>query len=143
MSKTLCKWPRKDIESSFDELCQVIASPTYVCRSCARSAADRSFLCKPAALQESNVVLIDNTKEQLSEWKKTAQTGVVVVEPETSSIKQTKKALKRQKKATKKLAKLAKQQKKWTKKQKKLARSFQKLQKQSSQFIELETTPIH
>lgn len=143
MSKTLCKWPRKEIADSFDELCQVVARPAFVCRSCARSASAASFLCKPMPLETDGPLPRECVLEAADRDAHSDNVGVRIVEPVEPAIKQTKKALKRQKKANKKLAKLAKQQKKWAKKQKKLERSFQKLQKHFPVYIDNENPPIH
>ena len=50
MAKNLCKWKKKDIEKNMHELAHVVNKPRYICKSCARSAHDKEFLCKPAKL---------------------------------------------------------------------------------------------
>ncbi|TAG09000.1 MAG: hypothetical protein EAZ42_08410 [Verrucomicrobia bacterium] len=52
MGKTLCDWSKKDIEKDFLRLAEIVASPRYACRKCARSAGDSKYLCKPRKLSK-------------------------------------------------------------------------------------------
>jgi hypothetical protein len=47
MAKTLCDWTKKDIKKHFDEVCQIVSNPRFVCRECARCAHSPQFLCEP------------------------------------------------------------------------------------------------
>lgn len=47
MAKTLCDWTRKDIKKHFEEMCEIVSEPRYVCRECARCARLPQFLCEP------------------------------------------------------------------------------------------------
>lgn len=53
MAKTLCDWKKKDIEKHFDELCEILSQPRYVCRKCARCAHSSRYLCKPRKMKTS------------------------------------------------------------------------------------------
>ncbi|MGF1872710.1 hypothetical protein [Photobacterium indicum] len=50
MTKTLCKFRRIEIADKFSTITSIISQPKYVCSSCARSANDKAYLCKPSAL---------------------------------------------------------------------------------------------
>ncbi|KLV06070.1 MULTISPECIES: hypothetical protein [Photobacterium] len=51
MARTLCKYRRAEIADKFTTISQIVSLPKYVCRSCARSASEKSYLCKPSTLQ--------------------------------------------------------------------------------------------
>ncbi|MEH0699207.1 hypothetical protein [Vibrio owensii] len=50
MAKRLCKMSRKQIAESLGDIHRLVVAPKFVCRSCARSSASKSSLCKPAAI---------------------------------------------------------------------------------------------
>ncbi|NOH72811.1 hypothetical protein F0225_15880 [Vibrio pectenicida] len=50
MTKSLCKLSRKQIADGLGDIHRLVAEPKFVCRSCARSSAERGSLCKPAAI---------------------------------------------------------------------------------------------
>lgn len=50
MAKRLCKMNRKQIAENLGDIHRLVVEPKFVCRSCARSAADKNTLCKPAAI---------------------------------------------------------------------------------------------
>ena len=50
MTKSLCKMSRKQIADGLGDIHRLVAEPKFVCRSCARSSAEKSYLCKPAAI---------------------------------------------------------------------------------------------
>ena len=54
MSKSLCKWKKKDIEKYLNELAHIVDKPFYVCKDCARASHNKAFLCKPIKLPLSN-----------------------------------------------------------------------------------------
>jgi len=54
VSKTLCDWKKKEIEKNRELLAELLRSPRYYCRKCARAAAISKVLCKPARLPKSN-----------------------------------------------------------------------------------------
>jgi hypothetical protein len=47
MAKTLCDWTKKEIKKHFEEVCEIVADPRYVCRKCGRCAHFPRFLCEP------------------------------------------------------------------------------------------------
>jgi hypothetical protein len=55
MSKQLCDWSPKDIAKKTDKLRAIILTPRYTCRKCARSANDKTHLCKPLAIHPEHV----------------------------------------------------------------------------------------
>jgi len=50
MAKRLCKMNRKQIADNLGDIHRLVVEPKFVCRSCARSSASQSSLCKPAAI---------------------------------------------------------------------------------------------
>lgn len=50
MAKRFCKLNRRDINEHLGEIHRLVSEPKFVCRSCARSSADKANLCKPAAI---------------------------------------------------------------------------------------------
>jgi len=50
MAQSLCKWKKKDIERNINELTHIIDKPRFLCKSCARAAHNKGFLCKPIKL---------------------------------------------------------------------------------------------
>lgn len=118
----LCKLKRQDIAHSFTTIQKLVAQPRFICRACARSAHERSSLCKPAALSTS-AQSADLSVSVTAKGSETLQVG-------KKALKQAKKALKQQKKQQKKLAKILKKQEKAEKRVRKLqeqtARSKQK-----------------
>ncbi|GLT19062.1 hypothetical protein GCM10007938_28440 [Vibrio zhanjiangensis] len=50
MTKSLCKMSRKQIADGLTDIHRLVAEPKFVCRSCARSSAEKGLLCKPAAI---------------------------------------------------------------------------------------------
>ena len=51
MSKTLCEWKRKDIESKLSQLSEIVSPSHFICKKCARSASDKKYLCKGTKLK--------------------------------------------------------------------------------------------
>ncbi|EKO3550952.1 hypothetical protein I2712_003922 [Vibrio fluvialis] len=119
MTKRLCKLNRRDITSSLGEIHRLVAQPAFMCRSCARSSADKNALCKPEALpkmkSKGNAKLAPNVGSSRSK------------SAEKAALKLAKKTLKKQKKYQKKLAKVLKQQQKMMKKQQALQAKFNAL----------------
>jgi len=54
VAKTLCDWKKKDIEKNRELLAELLRSPRYYCRKCARGAAISKVLCKPARLPKAS-----------------------------------------------------------------------------------------
>ncbi|WP_117235564.1 hypothetical protein [Vibrio maerlii] len=50
MTKRFCKLNRRDIAANLGEIHRLVSEPKFVCRSCARSSASKSSLCKPSAI---------------------------------------------------------------------------------------------
>lgn len=48
--KKLCDFKPKEIEKKFDEFCELVARPKYVCTHCGRAASSEKRLCDPKAL---------------------------------------------------------------------------------------------
>ncbi len=51
MAKKLCAWKKDDIEGKKKKLVKIVREPRFLCRKCARAASDKSFLCKPEAIE--------------------------------------------------------------------------------------------
>lgn len=50
MAKRFCKMNRKQIAENLGDIHRLVVEPKFLCRSCARSSADKESLCKPAAI---------------------------------------------------------------------------------------------
>lgn len=46
-STKVCKWKSKKIEKKFDEYCDLVRKPQYVCTKCGRVSHDKKNICKP------------------------------------------------------------------------------------------------
>lgn len=51
MAKSLCKYRRAEIGDQFVQISRIVSAPKFVCRSCARSASEKGYLCKPSSIQ--------------------------------------------------------------------------------------------
>ncbi|UTV27684.1 hypothetical protein [Photobacterium atrarenae] len=51
MAKSLCKYRRAEIGDQFAQISRIVSEPKFVCRSCARSASEKGYLCKPSSIQ--------------------------------------------------------------------------------------------
>ena len=121
MATRLCKLNRRDIAASLDDIQAMVAQPGYMCRSCARSCADKSALCKPQALakqhtQPASLLPVVNVDSKPAKAANKA------------ALKLAKKTLKKQKKYHKKLEKVLKKQRKLMRKQQALQSKFSVLQ---------------
>lgn len=142
MAKSLCKYNRHSIASNMGTIHQIISSPKYVCSSCARSASDSEYLCKPSPLPPAScvakVTAITRDEGNTIAAEAPKDTGCAVLDQvinldkknsENKEKKRIKKALKQQKKYKKKLDKMIKKQKKMLKKQDQLTKKSQLLDK--------------
>jgi hypothetical protein len=50
MAKTLCDWPKGDIQKHTDKLLKLVRDPRFFCRRYARVANTPKVLCKPRRL---------------------------------------------------------------------------------------------
>ncbi|MGL5430562.1 MAG: hypothetical protein ACRC9S_07530 [Vibrio sp.] len=116
MAKRLCKLSRSELVTSLGEIERLVVSPQFLCRSCARVAADKKYLCKPQSLSSQALATAANTKLSVA---------ACAVEP--------KKGVTKQQKFDKKLEKLLKRQRKLIKKQHKLASKVEKIHPQRTQ----------
>ncbi|USD60515.1 hypothetical protein J4N45_00290 [Vibrio sp. SCSIO 43140] len=149
--KRLCKLNRRDISDNLGAIHSLVAEPKFLCRSCSRSSADKSTLCKPAAIppascqskplseQQQCGVLAEalpiTTTPKLSKAANKAESqpanNVEMSDAfnldaiDKKSLKRAKKALKAQKKAQKKLRKVLKKSQKLLRKQSKLEHKYQ------------------
>ncbi|PWI32986.1 hypothetical protein DI392_11765 [Vibrio albus] len=112
MAKRLCKFNRHDIAANLGTIHSLVKEPRYLCRSCARTSAESSVLCKPEAIPF------------ISEAANVGATADVVM----AKPNQTKKSLKKLKKAGKKQKKLEKQLRKATSRQAKIEQKLVKMQ---------------
>ncbi|OKY26607.1 hypothetical protein [Thalassotalea sp. PP2-459] len=55
MTKSLCKWKKKDIEKNIHIITQIVVQPRFACKDCARAAHSKGFLCKPTKLSFTQV----------------------------------------------------------------------------------------
>ncbi|MBY6199117.1 hypothetical protein [Vibrio hangzhouensis] len=146
MTKRLCKLNRRDISANLGDIHRLVAEPKYLCRSCSRSSADKSTLCKPAAIppascqnkpleqqqqcgvlaealpaQSDNVSATSNSKSR-RKARATDASNLDTIDKKVA--KRAKKALKQQEKAQKKLHKLLKKSQKLARKQSKLEHKY-------------------
>jgi len=54
MSKSLCKWKKREIEKGLVELTSIVDKPRFLCKDCARAAHEKGALCKPTKLPMPN-----------------------------------------------------------------------------------------
>ncbi|USD41109.1 hypothetical protein J4N42_14100 [Vibrio sp. SCSIO 43135] len=163
MAKRFCKLNRHDIASNLGEIHQLVTEPKYVCRSCARSSASKSSLCKPAAIPPKSCqdkpieqqrqcgllaeALSDNQETKLEQVASAVLPSVEVEVVDTApsektskkALKKASKALKKQKKYHKKLSKVLKKQQKLLKKHQKLEGKFAQV---NGQLATLSSTPV-
>ena len=52
-SKTLCGWSSEQISKKRKKLLDLVESPRFVCKKCARVANQKKVLCEPNSLTES------------------------------------------------------------------------------------------
>ena len=45
--KTLCSLDRDDISDHLDDIVEIVSTPKFLCRKCARVANKKKYLCKP------------------------------------------------------------------------------------------------
>ncbi|MBW3697691.1 hypothetical protein EK599_18560 [Vibrio sp. T187] len=155
MAKRFCKLNRRDISEHLGEIHSLVTEPKFVCRSCARSSADKNNLCKPAAIPpascqskpDAEKVACGLLAETLPSRSEPVTLNVVAAEApqpvaaemlDKKSLKKAKKALKKQKKHAKALAKVVKKQQKLLKKHQSLEKQFSRLN-QSMDNIESAT----
>ena len=48
--KLLCKWKKEAINKKFDEFCDIVRNPGFVCKKCGRVADKKKWLHKPITL---------------------------------------------------------------------------------------------
>lgn len=48
--KHLCKYGKKDVETSLKELALLVNSPRFICSKCARAANDEDLICHPNSI---------------------------------------------------------------------------------------------
>lgn len=135
MAKRLCKLNRRDIADQLGDIHRLVSAPKFLCRSCARSSADKEALCKPAAIppQSCQNKPIAEQKQcgLLAEALSDKASLSTLIEPVTevesvskADFKRVKKQAKQQKKQYKKLKKVLKKQQKLLKKHRKLEGKF-------------------
>lgn len=107
MAKRLCKLSCSEIATSLGEIERLVAEPQFLCRACARVAADKKSLCKPQALSAKSPAANISALSEIE-----TNTGVASLLPKGS--------LKKQQKFHKKLEKVLKKQRKLMKKQQQL-----------------------
>ncbi len=124
MSKRLCKMNHRDIRDGLGQIHQLVAQPKFVCSSCARSANDKSSLCKPCLIPEQA-------------RNPGAAVDIVTLAPKPCTNPEksvSKKALKQAKKRDKKLKKVLKSQRKLLKKHRKLEEKLAKVDKRLARY---------
>jgi len=52
-TKTLCGWSSDAIVDDIATLAEIVESPRFVCRRCARAAGKKKWLCKPTRLPKT------------------------------------------------------------------------------------------
>lgn len=140
MARRLCKLDRRDIAASLGDIYSLVTEPKYLCRSCARSSADKEVLCKPAAIPPKECQAKPLEEQQSCGLLAEALSNTTqVIEPLSDkaakkAFKQAKKRAKQQNKYHKKLEKVLKKQQKLLKKHQKLEMQFGKVNAQLSQY---------
>ncbi|MCW8331118.1 hypothetical protein MD588_20180 [Photobacterium sp. SDRW27] len=66
MAKSLCKYRRVEIADQFAMISKLVSEPKYICSSCARSASDKAYLCKPSALKARPPVAVPTVADKAS-----------------------------------------------------------------------------
>ncbi|MGF1715210.1 hypothetical protein [Photobacterium chitinilyticum] len=61
MAKSLCKYRRVEIADQFATISKIVSEPKFVCSSCARSASNKDYLCKPSALARTRTLAAIST----------------------------------------------------------------------------------
>ena len=117
MAKRLCKLNRREIAADLSTIHALVREPQYLCRACARSSAEKTYLCKPDAIPLAS---------------QPGQAGKGSTLMPAAGVR-TRKSAKRLKKAAKKQSKLKKKLQKVAKKQQKLARCQEKLEQKIAQ----------
>ena len=137
MAKTLCKYRRVEIADKFAAIGRMVSTANYMCSSCARVAAEKSYLCKPSALKRPGE-MAHVIKPMLSAVETAklsplpdglAQRSALPADLDgvapTADAEASRKHGKKKRKQLKKLKKLAKKQDKQMKKAAKAARRYQ------------------
>lgn len=145
MAKSLCKYRRVEIVDQFATISKIVSEPKFVCSSCARSASDKAYLCKPSALKRARPLVAVTTvvpeltreKAKVSELPTSpaAQTqlaAVAVIEHEDAVAQPTV-----TKKQAKQLKKLAKKKNKRLKKAAKAVQRYDKALQKAKKALQL------
>lgn len=137
MARSLCKYRRVEIADQFAMISKLVSEPKFICSSCARSASDKAYLCKPSALKARTLTAVSavtaKVATEVSELPAptpAAQahlTAIAVIEHEDAVAHPT--VTKKQAKQLKKLAKKNKRLKKAAKAVQHYDRALQKAKK--------------
>lgn len=50
--KTLCDWKKSEILDNLEELFEIVETPEFICKKCARAANQEKSLCKPLRFKD-------------------------------------------------------------------------------------------
>ena len=129
MAKSLCKYRRVEIADQFAKISRLVSEPRYICSSCARSASDKAYLCKPSAL---------SAREATKGKETTASCRPVnPAPPGRSEGEEAMPPLAATKKQLKQLKKLAKKKNKRLKKAAKAVQRYEKALKKANKALSL------
>jgi hypothetical protein len=53
-NKELCDWSKDELRKHFEQLCQIVAEPRFVCKKCGRAANRKKWLCDGEKLSPSS-----------------------------------------------------------------------------------------
>lgn len=146
MAKSLCKYRRVEIVDQFATISKIVSEPKFVCSSCARSASDKAYLCKPSALKRTRPLVAVTTvvpevtreKAKVSELpipspaSQTQLAAIAVIEHEDAVAQPTV-----TKKQAKQLKKLAKKKNKRLKKAAKAVQRYDKALQKAKKALQL------
>ncbi|MBU2895814.1 hypothetical protein [Vibrio hepatarius] len=160
MTKSLCKLSRKQIADGLGDIHRLVSEPKFVCRSCARSSAERGSLCKPAAIpplscqnkpltlqmEDKSLVVrkvVEQVKQKVQQKTSMAPNNLLESFANHKEIKNAKKALKKQYKQQKKLLKLAKKTLKLQKREAKLRADLDLRELSNTGKASIEVNKVH
>ncbi len=141
MSKRLCKLNRHDITAQLSDITRLVSAPKYICRSCARSSADKNTLCKPEALAVDTKLHDVSLATEIKTEPALQRVSFESAHENNVDAKHLKKQAKKQKKYAKKLSKAISKQEKLLRKQQKIEAKFSSVNQRLYQLQASTTAP--
>lgn len=132
MAKSLCKYRRAEIGDQFVQISRIVSAPKFVCRSCARSASEKGYLCKPSSIQ-----LPKGGSAVAKAGAPVSASVVALAAQEVAESPLADRSASLGKKQRKKLKKLAKQKNKRLKKAAKAVKRYEKARYKAKRSMKL------